>query len=121
MSVMEEVYVTLKSDSSLVSKLAGRAKGIYHLHGPDAGSYPVIVYSTLSDVPALCADNEEIERRVTVRIHIMTKDGQYGSLYVDVQRLMRGIGFTRVQTNEIYDGGLRILVVDYRTGKGADE
>ncbi len=46
----------------------------------------------------------------------MTKDGQYSSLYADVQRIMRGIGFMRVQTNEIYDDGLRILVVDYRIG-----
>ncbi|MBQ8698767.1 MAG: DUF3168 domain-containing protein [Schwartzia sp.] len=121
MSVMAEVYAALKSDARLTVKLAGRAKGIYHLHGPDAGSYPVIVYSTLSDVPALHADNAEIERRVTVRIHIMTRDGQYGGIYDDVKRIMRGIGFTRVQTNEIYDDGLRILVADYRKGTGVDE
>ena len=116
MSVMATVYASLSTDKTLVSKLKGGKKGIYHLHGPDAGSYPVIVYSTLSDVPALHADNEEIARRVTVRIHIMTKDGQYGTLYADVQRIMRGLGFMRVQTNEIYDDGLRILVVDYRIG-----
>ena len=116
MSVMAEVYAALSKDTALVSKLKGGKKGIYHLHGPDAGSYPVIVYSTLSDIPALHADNAEIARRVTVRIHIMTKDGQYSSLYADVQRILRGIGFMRVQTNEIYDDGLRILVVDYRIG-----
>ncbi len=121
MSVMAAVYAALKSDARLTSKLAGRAKGIYHLHGPDAGSYPVIVYSTLSDVPALHADNVEIERRVTVRIHIMTRDGQYGSIYADVGRIFRSIGFSRVQTNEIYDDGLRILVADYRKGTGVDE
>ena len=116
MSVMAMVYAALKSDAELTSKLVGGAKGIYHLHGPDAGSYPVIVYSTLSDVPALHADNAEIERRVTVRIHIITKEGQYNGIYADVQRLMLGLGFMRVQTNEIYDDGLRILVVDYRIG-----
>ncbi|MBQ9377458.1 MAG: hypothetical protein IJU05_06640 [Schwartzia sp.] len=119
MSVMAEIYAAFSTDTALVSKLKGGKKGIYHLHGPDAGSYPVIVYSTLSDVPALHADNAEIERRVTVRIHIMTKDGQYGNLYTDVQRIMHGLGFMRVQTNEIYDDGLRILVVDYR--KGVDD
>ena len=116
MSVMATVYAALKGDIGLTSKLAGRAKGIYHLHGPDAGSYPVIVYSTLSDVPALHADNAEIERRVTVRIHIMTRDGQYGGIYADVRRILVRIGFMRVQTTEIYDGGLRILVVDFRKG-----
>ncbi len=116
MSVMAAVYAALSSDKLLVLKLKGGRKGIYHLHGPDAGSYPVVVYSTLSDVPAIHADNVEIERRVTVRIHIMTKNGQYGDIYADIQRLMQGIGFTRVQTNEIYDDGLWILVVDYRTG-----
>ena len=116
MNVTAEGYDALKSDKALTSKLAGRAKGIYHLHGPDAGSYPVIVYSVLSDVPALHGDNAEIERRVTVRIHIMTKDGQYGAIYADVQRILLGLGFMRVQTNEIYDDGLRILVADYRKG-----
>lgn len=116
MSVMAEIYAALKEDKELTSKLAGKAKGIYHVHGPDAGSYPVIVYSTLSDVPALHADNVEIERRVTARIHIMTKDGQYGAIYADVRRLLLGLGFMRVQTTEIYDGGLRILVADYRKG-----
>ena len=119
MSVMAEVYAALSTDTALVSKLKGGKKGIYHLHGPDAGSYPVIVYSTLSDIPALHADNAEIARRVTVRIHIMTKDGRYGGIYADVQRILLNIGFMRVQTNEIYDDGLRILVVDYR--KGVDD
>ena len=114
MSVMAEVYAALSTDTALVLKLKGGKKGIYHLHGPDAGSYPVIVYSTLSDVPALHADNAEIERRVTVRIHIMTRDGRYGDIYADVGRIMRGIGFMRVQTNEIYDDGLRVLVADFR-------
>ena len=116
MSVMAEIYAAFSTDKQLTSKLAGKAKGIYHVHGPDAGSYPVIVYSTLSDVPAIHADNAEIERRVTARIHIMTRDGQYSGIYADVGRIMRGIGFMRVQTTEIYDGGLRILVADYRKG-----
>ena len=114
MSVMAEIYAALKEDEELTSKLAGGQKGIYHVHGPDAGSYPVVVYSTLSDVPALHADNAEIERRVTVRIHIMTKDGQYGAIYADVRRILLGLGFMRVQTTEIYDDGLRILVADFR-------
>ena len=121
MSVMAEIYAAFSQDTGLISKLAGGKNGIYHVHGPDAGSYPVIVYSTLSDVPALHADNAEIERRVTVRIHIMTKDGQYGAIYADVRRLLLGLGFMRVQTTEIYDGGLLILVADYRKGTGVDE
>jgi len=121
MSVMAAVYAALSGDRELVSKLKGGRKGIYHLHGPDAGSYPVIVCSMLSDVPAVHADNTEIERRVTVRVHIMTRDGRYGDICADVCRIMRGLGFLRVQTNEIYDGGLWILVVDYRKGTGVDD
>ena len=120
MSVMSMVYDALKADIALTSKLAGGEKGIYHLHSPDAGSYPVVVYSTLSDVPALHADNSEIERRVTVRIHIVTKDGRYNGLNQDVKRIMCGLGFMRVQTNEICDDGLIILIVDYRIGIGVD-
>ena len=121
MSVMADIYAALKSDASLTSKLADGEKGLYHLHSPDAGSYPIVVYSTLSDVPSLHANNAEIGRRVTARIHIVTKDGQHGGIYADVGRVMRGLGFMRAQTHEVYASGLVILAADYTKAVGADD
>ena len=69
MNVQERVYQALRKDAALSRLLAHDRRGpcIYHGKSPDAGSYPVLIYSVVSDVPALSADGEEIERRVTVR------------------------------------------------------
>ena len=70
----------------------------------------------ISDVPALMADGEERERVVTVRIHILTKDGNFESILREVQRAMVGIGFVRAQATEFAEGQLFIMAIDYRTG-----
>ena len=58
MSITEKVYQALRTSKELTSQLAKDRKGrcIYHGISPDAGSYPILVYSLISDVPALAAD-----------------------------------------------------------------
>ena len=77
MSIASKVYQALAAYKPLTRLLHRdrRGCGIYHGRSPDAGSYPILVYSIISDVPALSADGIELERRVTVRLHILTKDG----------------------------------------------
>ena len=122
MSIKEQVYHALMSSRDLTSLLVKDKKGrcIYPGQSPNAGSYPILVYSIPSDVPALVADGRELERRVTVRIHILTKDGQYLDIYSAVQDVMLGLGFMRGQTVEITEKDLFILCVDYRIGTGVD-
>lgn len=122
MSIKEQVYAALMSSRELTSLLVKDRKGrcIYPGQSPNAGSYPILVYNIISDVPALVADGEEMERRVTVRIHIMTKDGNYGRIYSAIQRAMLGLGFMRSQTVEITEKDLFILCVDYKIGTGVD-
>ena len=121
MNIKETVYRALMSSRELKALLVKDRKGrcIYPGQSPNAGSYPILVYNIISDVPALVADGEEMERRVTVRIHILTKDGHYGGIYKEVQRVMLGLGFMRGQTVEITEKDLFILCVDYRTGVGS--
>ena len=118
MNIKETVYQTLMSSPELKALLVKDRKGrcIYPGISPNAGSYPILVYNIISDVPALVADGEEVERRVTVRIHIMTKDGNYGRIYSALQKVMLGIGFMRSQTVEITEKDLFILCVDYKIG-----
>ena len=120
MNVKEQVYQALVKSKKLTALLAHDRKGrcIYPMRSPDAGSYPILVYSVISDVPALMADGEERERVVTVRIHILTKDGNFESILREVQRAMIGIGFVRAQTMEFAEGNLFIMAIDYRTGTG---
>ena len=122
MNIKEQVYAALMSSRELTSLLVKDRKGrcIYPGQSPNAGSYPILVYNIISDVPALVADGEEMERRVTVRIHIMTKDGNYGRIYSALQRAMLGLGCMRSQTVEITEKDLFVLYVDYKIGTGVD-
>ena len=115
MSVARMVYQALVRSKELTQLLAHGRKGIYHGRSPDAGTYPIIVYSVISDVPALSADGEELERRITVRIHILTKDGRFQDIHKAVQRAMFPLGFVRAQTQEIVEKDIFVEITDYRT------
>ena len=64
MNITERVYQALMDSKKLTAQLVKDRKGrcIYHGISPDAGSYPILVYSMISDVPALAADGEEQEQ-----------------------------------------------------------
>ena len=119
MTLREMVFSALNVPA-ITDLLAKDADGIDHIRSPDAGSYPILIYSVISDVPALTADGVEQERRATVRIHICTKDAVFDTIYNAVNAAMLGAGFMRYQTNEIYADGLFVLVCDYTTGIGVD-
>ena len=123
MTINEKVYSALNGSSVLRNMLVKDRRGqcIYHGVSPDAGSYPIIVYSLLSDVPAVVADATEIERRVTVRIHIITKDGAYEKIYSEILRIMLSLGFMRKTTAEIAEKNEFIKITDFTIGEGVNE
>lgn len=112
MDVLQDTYNALQ-ETSITSLLASSKDSIYHGWSVDAGTYPVIIYGLASDVPALSCDNDEVAHEVTVRIHIVTKNGAYQPIYQAVQAEMRRRDYRRKMTNEINDEDLKILVVDY--------
>ena len=67
-------------------------------------------------MPALHADNQEIQSRITVRIHIVTRDGSHHAIYKVLNSVMKKLGFMRVQATELYEDNLKIKVTDYRIG-----
>lgn len=115
MSAAKMVYQALVRSKELTRLLAHGKKGIYHGCSPDAGTYPIVVYSVISDVPALLADGTELERRITVRIHILTKDGRFREIHRAVQNALLPLGFVRVQTQEIVEKDIFVEITDYRT------
>ena len=115
MSVAKMVYQVLVRSRELTQLLAHGRKSIYHGRSPDAGTYPILVYSVISDVPALSADGAELERRVTIRIHIMTKDGRFREIHKAVQNALLPIGFIRAQTQELIEKDIFVEITDYRT------
>lgn len=123
MNVATYVYQNLAAYAPLMSLLHRDKKGqaVYHLRSPDAGSYPCLVFSVISDVPAVFVDGCEIERRVTVRIHILTKTGRSEQIEKILSGKMFALGFVRLQTNEFLEDGVYMTVVDYAIGRGADD
>ena len=114
MSIAGKVYQALARYKPLTRLL--HRNGIYHGRSPDAGSYPVLVYSVISDVPALSADGMEMERRVTVRLHILTKDGAYEKIEDAARKVMDTLGFRRYQSMELAEKHAFVKIMDFRTG-----
>ncbi len=123
MNIKEKVYKALSTSRELTTLLAKdrRCRCIYPGISPNAGSYPIIVYNVISDVPAITADGVEMERRVTMRIQILTRDGQYDHIYAVVNQIMKGLGFMRGQSVDIAERDVFVLCVDYRIGIGVDD
>ena len=109
MSVAKMVYQALVRSKELTQLLAHGRKGIYHGRSPNAGTYPILVYSVISDVPA------ELERRITVRIHILTKDGRFREIHKAVKSVLLPLGFVRAQTQEFVEKDIFVEITDYRT------
>ena len=112
MSTARMVYQALVRSKELTQLLAHGKKSIYHGHSPNAGTYPIIVYSIISDVPALSADGTELERRITVRIHILTKDGRFREIHKAVQNALLSLGFVRAQTQEIVEKDIFVEITE---------
>lgn len=116
MELEAEVYAALMGDSALVAKLPKGDKDIHHLISPADKStrYPHIVYSVSSDSPQIHGDNAEMYHDVSIRLHIVTKDGEYKDIYEDVKRIMLSLGFMRRATTPYEEDGLKVLVCDFR-------
>lgn len=112
----EMVYSALIKDTELMELLANRQSSIFHFKAPSIyPELPILVYSPISDVPILFGDNLEKLHRVTIRIHIVTGDGDYPEIYYKVKNIMSDLGFTRLQaTPFIDDDKTRMLIVDFK-------
>ena len=113
-----QVYAGLCEDTELTAELAKGEDSIFHLQAPsdDSARYPAIVYAPISDVPTLEGDDIELAHRVTIRLHIITLDGQYSGIYRQINRVMQGLGFARRQTTPYVENGQKILIADYIIG-----
>lgn len=118
----DAVYAALTGDSTLTAMLADGADSVYHMQAPaDLKSrYPALVYSTISDVPAIAGDDDEITHRVSIRVHIMTLDGDYAGPYRRVCADMASLGFARYQAYSYIEDGQIIMIADFRIGVSAE-
>ena len=121
----KKIFDELINNAELMAILPQGALSIYHYVAPSVlpASYPIIVYSVISDVPALAGDNEEIAHRVTIRIHVITQErntvaeqNKFQRACAAVKGIMKGLGFVRRQTQPYVEEGKAILIFDFVKG-----
>lgn len=103
----------LKANNDLCDLLADGSNSIYHLRSPNAGSYPILIVSNISDVPEVQSDNSETLHKITIRIHIITEDGATTSIYKLIDKQMKELMYDRKFMHEFWEDELFIKVVDY--------
>ena len=113
LNVKPTVYTALSTDTALVALVTG---GIFADRNPDGGTYPCIVYTEISNVPALNADNVEDISRVTIQISVMTDSGSTSAIAERVDEIMTlALGFSRQFSGDIMDGNIKIKAMRYTT------
>lgn len=123
--VENEIHAALISNAELMNVLPNGASSIYHYVSPsvDHSRYPIIVYSPISDVPALAGDNKEFAHNVTIRIHVIAAQKKFAadeSKFLTVCRLvnqiMHSLDFSRQQTTPYCEDGKIMMIFDYIRG-----
>ena len=110
LNVKSAVYAALSTDASLVGLVKG---GIYPDKNPDAGTYPAVVYTEISNIPHMHADDAEQISKSTIQISILTEDGASSAIAERVNALMLGVGFMRVFSGDLLDGNIKITSMRY--------
>lgn len=105
MEILKQVVSTLKNQLKIP---------VYHHYSPENKDFPNIVYSVISDVPALHADNAELNSNITIRLYLITRDGVYYSIQKAINNIMINLGFSRGQSTEITQDGYKVKTLDYK-------
>lgn len=120
-----EIHAALIGNTELINALPNGANSIYHYVSPsvDPARFPIIVYSPISDVPALSGDNQEFAHRVTIRIHVIASQKRFAadeSKFLTVCRLvnqiMPSLDFSRQRTTPYTEDGKIMMIFDYIRG-----
>lgn len=95
--LQQDIYAALTSDTRLADVNIVKRIASY-----EDAPLPCIVYSIISDVPHMHADNAEVATRIAVQVSIVSNvDDDVDELEEAVADVMRGIGFMRVSRDEI--------------------
>lgn len=117
-----EVYGALTTNEELKAALPLKDKAVFHYAAPSSEppQYPIVVYSPISDVPALAGDDCEVAHRVTIRIHVIAtqrrfdaEEQKFSSACRFVQEIMTGLDFVRRQTTSLTSDGKIMMIFDF--------
>ena len=113
MTVEERIYSTLTGSAELTALLANGADSIYKGKSDDAGTYPVVVITLVSAVPAMHGDDTLLAYRTVHRISAISENGAVKDLRRAIYRAMTDAGFLWQNTAELHDEDSYVLSMDF--------
>ena len=100
---------------NVVKELKTQLKiNVYHHYSPNNKDFPNVIYSVISDVPGLHADDKELNSNITIRLYLITKDGNYYGLQKSINTIMSNLGFSRGQSTELTQDGYKVKTLDFK-------
>lgn len=94
---------------------------LYHDNAPENGIYPILQYQTISETPALQADNKTIAREVIIRVTLIDKTpANREAIKNSIIEIMEGIGFMWQNTNTVRDKNEYYTAIDFSVGEERD-
>ena len=120
-----EIRAAFIASEEVIGVLGNGANSIYHYVSPsvDPARYPIIVYSPISDVPALAGDNREFAHRITIRIHVIASQKRFAAdesnflaACRQVKEIMASLNFVRRQTTPYCEEGKIMKIFDFVKG-----
>jgi len=90
---------------------------VYHDTLPDAGEYPMVVYTDLSETPDLHADNALYGMQHIIRVTIVTcENASINELKAKVMSCMTAAGFMWQNTNKTRNDNEYYTTLDFSIG-----
>lgn len=121
MDPVQTMYETLKNNKDLTDELADKEQGIRADLTSYSGRYPVLCYQVISDVPHMWADDEEIARRITVQLSLLTLDGADDEIIHLLKKSMEELGWARISASRLLSGKIRMTALRYVLAESEEE
>ena len=116
MNIEITVNDALCADEVLTNLLPEGKNGIFEGYAPNKGTYPIVVFSNISDVPVMAADDREMARQVTIQISIITEFGDYKEMEDRIKVIMEDLGFARLSSITMREQDARMRIIRYVIG-----
>ena len=113
MNLQETIYTKLSEDQALTDLLAEKELSIYNFKSPDEGTYPVIVFREVDEVPHH-SDDEEYYSIYRFQVSILTLDGNFASIEKLIRKDLKELGFVRTLSTELMEGDVHCRILHFQ-------
>ncbi len=99
------IRTALINDTALVKLLGGQY--VWAIKAPDANQYPRITYFEMTNFDKNYADDRAYSSRMVYQVDVWSK-GNPDPIVIEVDRVMKTIGFARVGGADLYEDDVQV-------------